>query len=159
VCQSGDIGHMTDPRPHLRALAEALPLGSAVTVPREWLLELLDAGGAAAVQTSANPAIAPADMTVHQVADRFGRHRSTIRMWLEQGSFPGAYRFRGREWRIPAAGLAAFERAQRDAGKRGQDRADSNDVAPHAPRSASAPVDLSSWRNVVLRTHQERSSP
>jgi hypothetical protein len=32
---------MTDHRPHLRALAEALPAGSAVLVPREWLLELL----------------------------------------------------------------------------------------------------------------------
>jgi predicted DNA-binding transcriptional regulator AlpA len=32
---------VTDPRPHLRALAEALPPGSAVPVPREWLLELL----------------------------------------------------------------------------------------------------------------------
>ena len=31
----------TDHRSHLRALADALPPGSAVPVPREWLLALL----------------------------------------------------------------------------------------------------------------------
>jgi predicted DNA-binding transcriptional regulator AlpA len=36
---------MSDHRAHLRALAEALPPGSAVPVPREWLLQLLNGTG------------------------------------------------------------------------------------------------------------------
>src|SRR5688572_8438368 len=60
----------------LRALAEALPVGTAVPVPREILLELLDAP---ALQPSARPAsngaaAAPDEqlLTVREVAERFG---------------------------------------------------------------------------------------
>jgi Helix-turn-helix domain len=116
----------------LRALAEALPEGSAVPVPKAWLLELLDAG-------RLDPAQAPAaaDLTVAQVAARFGRNPSTVRGWIERGFIPGAYRFQAREWRVPAASLEAFEANQRTAG---------------SPRSAGTTrgqrgtVDLGAWR-------------
>jgi excisionase family DNA binding protein len=119
----------------LRALAEALPAGTAVPVPRELLLELLADGGAAEVA----PAIAPADLTVAEVAARFGRQRSTVRGWLERGDFPGAYRLHGREWRIPAAALASFEAAARR--PPGADR----EPAARLPAGRQA-VNLGAWR-------------
>ena len=99
----------------LRALADALPTGSAVPVPREALLELLEAAEA--------PGICPTDPTVEEVANRYGRALSTVRGWCEAGRFSGAYKLHDREWRIPAAALEAFDAAGRRrtpaAGRRG----------------------------------------
>jgi hypothetical protein len=86
----------------LRALALALPAGTAVPVPREWLLELLAGQGSPAPVTTPDP-------TVEEIAQRFGRASSTIRGWCEAGRFPGAYKLHDREWRIPAAALETFE--------------------------------------------------
>lgn len=95
-------------RTALRSLAEALPPGTALPVPREWLLELLT------VATGEHqPAMPDADLTVAQVAQRFDRQPATVRWWCEEGWLPGAYRFRGREWRIPPAGLEAFAAGER----------------------------------------------
>lgn len=93
----------------LRSLAEALPAGTAVPVPREMLLELLEASAGRA-QTSATT---PMDPTVEAVAGRYGRAPSTVRGWCEAGRFPGAYKLHDREWRIPAAALEAFEAKER----------------------------------------------
>src|SRR5690349_10092673 len=93
----------------LRTLAEALPAGVPVPVPREWLLDLL--AGQAAVAGSL------VDATVDQIAARFGRAASTIRGWCEAGRFPGAYKLHDREWRIPAAALEAFEAQERQRGR------------------------------------------
>jgi hypothetical protein len=121
----------------LRELAEALPVGAAVSVPREWLLELLE--GAAPSPVPSN--VQAADMTIADLALRFGRHASTIRGWLEKGAFAGAYKLRGREWRIPAASLAAFEdTARRSTGTR---------VAA-SKRSPRSKTDLTSWRRVKV---------
>jgi hypothetical protein len=92
----------------LQVLASALPEGGAVPVPREWLLELLCGAGP-------SPRMADeADLTAVLVAARFGRHASTVRLWLERGMFPGAYKLRGRDWRVPPSSLAAFEERERD---------------------------------------------
>jgi len=119
-----------------RAVAEALPAGTAVPVPRELLLELLAAPGGA-VHTSTTPA---ADLTVHQVAARFGRHPSTVRLWLERGALPGAYRFQGREWRIPATSLAIFEARAREQGAQGK--------LESTAAAAGGPANLADWRKV-----------
>jgi hypothetical protein len=124
---------VSDLREHLRAYAEAIPPGTPVPVPREWLLQLL---GCSKV-TSEKPAIAaPADMTVAELAARFRRRPSTVRGWIERGLFPGAYKFMGgREWRVPQAALEAFEAGQR-AG-RPQNR---------LWGQGGRPVDLGAWR-------------
>lgn len=94
----------------LRTLAEALPDDAAVPVPKAWLLELLNAGSVEDI-----PQAPPADLTVAQVAARFGRKPSTVRGWVAAGQLPGAYHFRGRERRIPLAAIQAFEDRQRAA--------------------------------------------
>jgi hypothetical protein len=117
----------------LRALAEALPPDAAVPVPRAWLLELL-----AGMKTDRSGPL-PADLTVAELAVRFGRKASTVRGWLDRGLIAGAYRFRGREWRVPAASLVMFEAEQRF----GQQAR-----APSAGTSRkSKPVDLGAWRH------------
>jgi hypothetical protein len=119
-------------RAGLQALASALPDGSAVPVPREWLLELLSGAGDAP-----RVVVAPADLTAAQLAERFGRHASTVRLWLERGAFPGAYKLRGRDWRVPPASLAAFEARERE-GKPSPDT--------RRTRSCGKTADLADWR-------------
>jgi hypothetical protein len=95
-------------RDALRVYAEALPPGTVLPVPRELLLELL-AGAPAQVPTEA-----PArDLTVADLAGHFGRSPGTIRAWLEAGRFEGAYKLRGKSWRVPVGALAGFVEAQR----------------------------------------------
>ncbi len=67
-----------DLRTGLRALAEALPTGTAVPVPRELLLELLD--GAPTPAPASNGAGAPAEhmLTAEEVAARL----STTERWV-----------------------------------------------------------------------------
>jgi hypothetical protein len=101
-------------REHLRALAEALPPGSAIPVPREWLLELL--GDPEPLQTSATTVAA--DLTAAQVARIIGRKPSTIRGWLETGLLEG-YKLNGREWRVTPMAVEAFQARQRN-GKRSE---------------------------------------
>jgi hypothetical protein len=103
---AGWRGVISEWRAALQALTEALPEGAVVPVPREWLLELL-AGSSEAPWPG--PSLG-ADLTVADLARRFGRARSTIRQWLEQGAFVGAYHFRGgREWRVPPASQPAAD--------------------------------------------------
>ncbi len=91
----------------LRALADALPAGTAIPIPRELLLVLLDS-----YAELASPALV--DPAVEEIATRYGRAPSTIRGWCEAGRFPGAYKIHGRQWRIPRASLTAFEAVQRE---------------------------------------------
>lgn len=128
---------MPDVHAHLRALAEASPPGSMLNVPREWVLLVLGSG---------EPVASAADPTIRELAARFGRSPSTIRWWIESNRFPGAYRLRGREWRVPASGVAAFEAAERvTAGEGGADR-----KPPPVPATGGRPrrVDLGAWRRV-----------
>jgi excisionase family DNA binding protein len=116
----------------LQALAEALPVGQAVPVPREWLLELL---ARKPVEGDADQAPA-VDLTCHQVADALGRDASTVRSWVARGDFPGAYRLNGREWRIPPESLRAWQEGQR---RRPSD--------PAVPIRGGRRLPLSSWRS------------
>jgi len=103
----------------LRKIAELRPAGASITVTREALLEALD--GATDVSTP------PDDITVAELATRFQRSPSTIRGWLEGGLFPGAYKLRGREWRVPAAAIDTFRDLERG-------------------QSSRPSVDLGGWR-------------
>jgi len=133
----------------LRTLAEALPAGAAVPVPREWLLELL--GSASAAPAPPATSITPADLTVAELATRFGRRPSTVRGWLDRKLIPGAYRFQRREWRVPAAAVAAFE---------AQQRSDGVPATIAAPRSAGRrPVDLGAWRSASYTGPRRRQAP
>jgi len=107
----------------LRDLAERLPVGGALTLPRDVLLEAL--GG-----TQACAAAVVGDLTVADVASRVGRKPSTVRGWLEAGRFTGAYKLNGRDWRVPAGSLTAFLDAQ---------------------RTSKGPQRLSDWRRSVKR--------
>lgn len=121
----------------VRALAEALPAGTPLPLPRELVLELLgsSAVGPAAAET------APPDLTVADVAERFRRSSSTVRGWILAGRLR-SYLFAGREHRITAAALADFEAAERSRSTRGSQGAGS---APGRART----VDLASWRKVA----------
>jgi hypothetical protein len=80
--------------------------------------------------------MAPAEYTLEELAARYRRARSTIRDWCRAGRFPGARKL-GREWRVPASGVAAFEAGAE------------NGAAAPAPALATArPVDLGAWRRL-----------
>jgi hypothetical protein len=122
-------------RAALRLIAESHPTGSVVGVLREHLLDLL------ASEDSQTPATAApsADYTVAQVAAHFGRDTSTVRLWIRQGVFPGAYRFRDREWRIPASAVREYEARERAAG--GPEKR-----MPPVRGTIRKPTSLSAWR-------------
>jgi hypothetical protein len=92
----------------LREVAEALAPGSPVSVPREWLLELL----AGPQPTDRDGADAGADLTVKQTAAALQLSENRVR-WLIGAGKLAAYRIvpgRG-GWRITPAALADFRRA------------------------------------------------
>lgn len=113
-------------RDHLRALAEALPPDGAAMVPVAWIRELLEERGASA--------LVPPDLTVRDLARQFQRGVSTVRGWLEEGLFAGAYRLHGKDWRVPPAAVQAFQERQ---------RAPNSDARRHGQ---TVPVDLGAWR-------------
>lgn len=106
--------------PDLRERLQALPRGSLV--PVDWVLELLGDGHDGATRPGA-PAV---DLNVADLALLFKKKPSTVRAWIERGDFPGAYKLNGKEWRVPAAAVEAFQKAQQAA--------------------ADADEDLSAWR-------------
>lgn len=91
----------------LRELAERLPPGAGIVLPREVILELVGAP-----REAPTPEL-DVDLTVAGVAEKLGRRPSTVRAWCERGELPGAYKLRGREWRIPRSALEAFLDSQR----------------------------------------------
>jgi len=66
---------------------------------------------------------------------------STVRAWVERGDFAGAYKLHGKEWRVPASAVEAFQNGQRR-------------------RTAKSKARLSAWRMVghVKATAQSEPS-
>ncbi len=91
-------------REALRRLVEAHPLGATITMtmPRAWWVELLDADA---------DATGP-DYQVRDLAKLFSRSQSSVRAWCEEGRFPGAYKLRGKHWRIPRIAVTRFREAE-----------------------------------------------
>lgn len=90
----------------IRERLQSLPRGSLV--PVDWVLELIGD-----VQGGPPRPDAPAvDINVADLALLFKKKPSTVRAWIERGDFPGAYKLNGKEWRVPAAAVDAFQRAQ-----------------------------------------------
>ena len=105
----------------LRRWLASAPPGSLV--PVEAVRPLLEGEAAGGARGSW-------DLSVQEVAELLGRAPSTIRGWIGEGLLPGAYRLRGREWRIP---------------RRELERLREEEAQPRKGESA----DLGSWRRVL----------
>ena len=121
------------PLDSLRAALTAMPPGTLV--PRDWVLDRLseDIRRVATVETPAPPA--RVDLTIRELAQLFGKQRSTVRAWVERGDFPAAYKLHGKEWRIPVSAVEAFQNRQ---------------------RRATSDAGLSAWRKVKRSYAPER---
>ena len=112
-------------------------------VPRDWLLEQLTAGLSGPQGSPAPDPPACVDLTIRDLAQVFGKRPSTVRAWVERGDFPGAYKLNGKEWRVPASAVEAFQDRQRmRAGPR---------------RRTESAGRLSQWRSVRPRGSARRS--
>jgi excisionase family DNA binding protein len=104
----------------LRRIVEALPPGSAASLPRDTLAEWIGADEPAPLS----------DLTVPEAAEIVTRKPSTVRGWCASGELR-AYRLQGREWRITREALREFQDRQANG-----DELDTDD-------------DLASWRDVA----------
>ena len=122
------------PLDRLRAALTAMPPGTLV--PRDWVLDRLseDIPRVATVETPAPPA--RVDLTIRELAQLFGKQRSTVRAWVERGDFAGAYKLHGKEWRVPESGVEVFQNRQ---------------------RGAKSDIRLSAWRRVRRSDAASRS--
>lgn len=111
----------SDSMASIRERLQSLPRGSLV--PVDWVLELLGDGQ----DGPARPSAPTVDLNVADLALLFKKKPSTVRAWIERGDFPGVYKLNGKEWRVPAAAVEAFQKAQQ--------------------RAADADDDLSAWRS------------
>ena len=107
----------------LRAIVAPLPPGSAVSLPVDWLRAQLDSGAS----DGAGDGEAE-DFTLEEVAERVKRSPSTVRTWCAGGLLPGAYKLRGRDWRIPRVSLRSF--LNDEAGSRRKRITQHTDAAP-----------------------------
>jgi excisionase family DNA binding protein len=121
----------------LAAIVAAMPPGSTVSLPVDWLRTQLDEATATELC-----AVAGGDLTIAEVAERLKRRPGTVRGWVRQGVLQ-AYSFRGREYRITEVALASFVERERQ-GATG---------ARHLLARPQA-ADLGAWR----RIRQEQGS-
>jgi excisionase family DNA binding protein len=91
----------------MHRMLDGMPEEGQITLPvcllRAWLDDETIPEGTP-TQATASPMPDPG-LTVAQVAAHIGREESTIRGWVGEGRFPGAFKL-GREWRIPREDLA-----------------------------------------------------
>jgi hypothetical protein len=102
-------------------------------VPRDWLLKQLSSVSPTPSESHSTPT-ALVDLTIGDLGRLFGKGPSTVRAWVERGDFPGAYKLHGKEWRVPASAVEAFQDRQR------------HRKAPS--RGAETESRLSAWRSV-----------
>ena len=123
--------HLED---HLRAMVDAMPRGSSVTLPVDWLRVQLGMATAPIEQEPADLS----DLSVEEVAVIVDRKPSTVRGWCSSGHLD-AYRLNGREWRISREALQSFLDRQRAPEPREEP----------PPQRARTP-NLGAWRSVGL---------
>ena len=115
----------------LHAIVDAMPDSASVTLPiselRQWLEEDNNPSGD-------HDSGGLTDLTCEQIAEQLGRTPACVRGWCRTGRLEGAYRLRGREWRVPRSALRAFLQAQ--ATKEREPR----------PNRQTQGVDLAAWR-------------
>lgn len=114
----------------IAAIVDALPEDGSVNLPVSSLKEWLAEETGEARRSTMEPL---GDLTIEQVAAKVRRADSTIRGWLNGGLLPGAYKLRGRDWRVPAAVLSRFLQAQ------------AGDLE-HPARGRRTPVEMGAWR-------------
>ncbi len=112
-----------------------LPDDATVTLPLGWLRHQR--------AEAADRHVGPVDERPHllilaDLARHYRRSVSTVRAWCEAGRFPGAYRLNRKGWRVPAAALAQFDAAQRQAGR--------DEATATAPASLRPGQGLGDWR-------------
>ena len=90
----------------LHRLAEALPAGSAVPVPREWLLELLEGADPAPVSPTRGETPGDRLLTAHEVAARLGTSREWV--YRQARRWPFTRRVARRALRFSEAGFARW---------------------------------------------------
>ena len=76
-----------------------------------------------------------AALDVESAGRALGRSCSTVRDYCRAGLLEGAYRQRGREWRIPPDAIRAFQRRE------------SESTAPAVQSRTTKTADLSAWRS------------
>lgn len=113
-------------------MVDGLPDGASINLEAGAIREMLDE------EPESEREGRLTDLTIEEVAEEFDRSESAVRSWCQQELIPGAYKFRGREWRIPPEGVRAFQRQEAE-----------GDLSP--ARAAEVPGrggddDLSSWK-------------
>ncbi len=119
------------------AYARTLRPDDGVLVPARLVIAFL--GGSGEAEATSTGALPPADLTVADLASRYGRSKATCRAWVEGHRFPGAYKLLGsREWRVPRSAVEAFDAGERQRGVGAEPQ--------RSGRRPGKPVDLAAWR-------------
>lgn len=115
-------------------MLEAVPPGTLFSAAEliEWIHER--EGASYEAQQAVSPSVTP-DLSVEAIAQLEGKALTTVRTWLNQGDFPGAYKLNKKEWRVPPAGYDEWKENQR----RGRTR---------MTAVSRSEVRLGSWREV-----------
>ena len=133
-------------RERLVALAAIDWPGALAPVPVEDLRELLATGDEPATSAPEDTPAARGYFVTSELEVHWRRKGSAVRALVaDRAHFPNAYRFCGREWRVPVADVEAFERTQAE--------------APTASRAAAAPREPTSSRRRALRAVRSTGDP
>lgn len=112
------------------------PFPDEATVPVGWVRKHLQEPG----PSQAEGETGPGDLRVEDVAEMYDRSPAAVRTWCRDGRLPGAYRLRGREWRIPRESLETFRESQ-------PKKAGGPSSTP--PRRRGKSADLGAWRKLA----------